>query len=226
MWFQNDHLGTPQKIIAANGTVAWQANYDSFGQAEIVVENIDNNLRFPGQYFDLESGLVYDWHRHYDPETGRYISADPIGLAGGMNLYAYVQNDPVNWIDPWGLAVLPPNPGGLGDGWVRDDKHKNPNGEKWDHPDSGHTVEWHPAQPGKPGWRGKDHWHVDGGHDHLPPGTDVPDLPIGDGGNGDGGSEFSIPECNDTCQTWTKVAYFVTGVGWVIYNICTGGAGG
>jgi len=49
---------------------------------------------------------VESWHRFYDPVTGRYVSADPIGLAGGMNLYAYVQNDPVNWVDPWGLVTL------------------------------------------------------------------------------------------------------------------------
>ena len=50
------------------------------------------------------NGLYYNWHRFYDSENGRYISADPIGLDGGMNLYAYTQNDPVKWIDPWGLA--------------------------------------------------------------------------------------------------------------------------
>jgi RHS repeat-associated protein len=59
----------------------------------------------PGQYYDVETGLHYNWHRFYDPETGRYISADPIGLAGGMNLYAYVGADPVNWVDFNGLKV-------------------------------------------------------------------------------------------------------------------------
>jgi len=57
----------------------------------------------PGQYFDAETGLHYNWHRYYDPSTGRYLTPDPIGFAGGMNLYAYVQNDPVNRIDPYGL---------------------------------------------------------------------------------------------------------------------------
>ena len=103
-WYLNDHLGAPQKIIAGNCEVVWSAGYDSFGRATIDVETIVNNIRFPGQYFDGETGLHYNWHRYYDPETGRYISADPIGLRGGINLYAYVQNDPVNAVDPWGLA--------------------------------------------------------------------------------------------------------------------------
>ncbi len=73
----------------------------------MVTETVTNPLRFPGQYYDAKTGLHYNWNRFYDPGTGRYISADPIGLDGGMNLYAYSNNDPVNWIDPKGLKKCP-----------------------------------------------------------------------------------------------------------------------
>jgi RHS repeat-associated protein len=71
----------------------------------ISVAQIENNLRFPGQYYDAETRLHYNWNRYYNPETGRYIAADPIGLGGGMNLYVYVGADPVSSVDPWGLKV-------------------------------------------------------------------------------------------------------------------------
>jgi RHS repeat-associated protein len=71
---------------------------------KIEKELVKNNLRLPGQFFDEETGLYYNWHRYYSPETGRYISADPIGFRGGINLYAYVGGDPVNGVDAWGLA--------------------------------------------------------------------------------------------------------------------------
>ena len=97
-YFVNDHLGTPQQLLTATGTVVWQAAYLPFGKAQLQKETVKNNLRFPDQYYDAETELHYNWNRFYDPETGRYISADPIGLNGGMNLYAYVLNNPINKI--------------------------------------------------------------------------------------------------------------------------------
>ena len=59
---------------------------------------------FAGQYYDTETGLHYNYFRYYDPRTGRYITSDPIGLAGGLNTYGYVFNNPLYWSDFYGLA--------------------------------------------------------------------------------------------------------------------------
>ncbi len=80
--FINDHLGAPQKLFDTAGKTVWEAGYLSFGEARILIAGIENNLRFPGQYFDQETGLHYNWHRYYDPATGRYLTPDPIGAAG------------------------------------------------------------------------------------------------------------------------------------------------
>ena len=98
-----DHLGTPQQIFDNTGTTVWEAAYLPFGSAQIRMGAITCNLRFPGQYFDAETGLHYNWHRYYDPGTGRYLTPDPIGLAGGINPFVYASNTPLNRIDPWGL---------------------------------------------------------------------------------------------------------------------------
>ena len=68
-------------------------------------KGIQNPLRFQGQYHDHETGLHYNRYRYYDPLVGRFISKDPIGYAGGLNLYVYAPN-PVFWIDPFGLARI------------------------------------------------------------------------------------------------------------------------
>jgi len=99
-WYQNDHLGTPQKLIDSQGDVVWEAVYEAFGKARVDVELVENHLRFAGQYFDKETGLHYNWHRYYEPTTGRYLSVDPILSA---NLYAYVSGNPLTFIDPLGL---------------------------------------------------------------------------------------------------------------------------
>jgi RHS repeat-associated protein len=103
-YFINDHLGTPHKIVDASGKVVWAAAYLPFGEAQIITETVENNFRFPGQYFDAETGLHYNWHRYYDPKTGRYLTPDPIGLEGGVNLYVYVGGNPVKRSDPYGLS--------------------------------------------------------------------------------------------------------------------------
>lgn len=80
------------------------------------------NLRFPGQYYDQETGLFYNYFRDYDPQTGRYIESDPIGLRAGINTYGYVGGNPVNWVDPYGLARFGFRPLGSGsESFTQDD---------------------------------------------------------------------------------------------------------
>jgi RHS repeat-associated protein len=102
-----DRLGTIRAATAPTGgtayTWAWQNN--AFGnQLKSGGDNFYN--RFPGQYYDVETGLHYNVHRYYDPATGRYIQSDPIGLAGGASTYAYVGGTPLNYRDPSGLINL------------------------------------------------------------------------------------------------------------------------
>src|SRR3990170_8306970 len=78
-----------------------------FGGTQILVESIENPFRFPGQYYDQETGLHYNYFRYYDPTTGRYVTPDPIGLEGGINLWPYVASNPINRIDPYGLHERP-----------------------------------------------------------------------------------------------------------------------
>jgi len=105
-FYQNDHLGTPQKMTAVNGAVVWSAKYSSFGEATVNdASTVTNPLRFPGQYYDAETGLHYNYHRYYDPKTGRYLKTDPIGLDGGINLFTYALNNPLIFTDPEGKLI-------------------------------------------------------------------------------------------------------------------------
>ncbi len=102
--YLNDHLGTPQQLVDRSGEVIWSDSYKSFGSPnDIFNTKIANNLRFPGHYSDQETGLHYNYFRYYDPEIGRYLTPDPLGIVGGINFYSYVQNNPVAEIDPLGL---------------------------------------------------------------------------------------------------------------------------
>jgi len=107
-----DHLGTPRLATDDTATIVWRWDSDAFGATAANDDpdgdgtGITVNLRFPGQYFDVESGLHYNYFRTYDPSTGRYLESDPIGLAGGLNSYGYAHQNPSLFVDPDGLNPL------------------------------------------------------------------------------------------------------------------------
>jgi RHS repeat-associated protein len=125
-FLHDDLLGTPQLATDGTQNTAWQASYEPFGQTSSVSGSITQNLRLPGQYYDLESGWNHNGFRDYLPDLGRYaepdplamqgsariynptsgrfISEEPVGFAGSVaNLYAYADNSPTNFTDPLGL---------------------------------------------------------------------------------------------------------------------------
>ena len=116
-YYQLDHLGTPLELTDYSGGIVWSAQYDAYGKVAALTlaadEYLDQPLRFQGQYFDAESGLHYNRHRYYDPRLGRYLTPDPVKLAGGLNQYRYVPN-PTGWVDPLGLTSNCPPPNGPG----------------------------------------------------------------------------------------------------------------
>ena len=105
-YLHTDHLGTPQLATTKEGQTSWKAQSEAFGAAGILQgqSTIEMNLRFPGQYFDSETNSHYNFHRDYKPNTGRYTQGDPIGLEAGVNLFAYVLNNPSRYIDFNGYA--------------------------------------------------------------------------------------------------------------------------
>lgn len=113
-----DHLNTARAIQDSQNRVVWRWNSNAFGQGSPLQDPdgdgiaFEYNPRLPGQYWDKETGLHYNYFRDYEPGTGRYVEADPIGLEGGLNLYAYVDGNPISLTDPYGLAGIRTNNGG------------------------------------------------------------------------------------------------------------------
>jgi RHS repeat-associated protein len=122
-YFHTDQIGLPEEMSNSEGQLVWRASYKTWGNTVAEswkITDLDGgriyedeygdipqeqqrqqNLRFQGQYLDRDTGLHYNTFRYYDPDIGRFISSDPIGLKGGLNLGSYAPN-PISWIDPWG----------------------------------------------------------------------------------------------------------------------------
>lgn len=104
-YIHSDHLNTPHTITNDAKEIIWTWTPDSFGKGE-PNGSLVFNLRFPGQYYDIETGLHHNYFRYYDPESGRYLESDPVGLRGGFNTYAYVNGNPLKYVDPLGLESV------------------------------------------------------------------------------------------------------------------------
>ena len=115
-YFHTDHLGTPQKLTAKGGATTWAANYSGFGAATVNTSTVTNPVRFPGQYYDSETGLHQNFMRDYDPEVGAYLEQDPYGILTGPNRYGYVYGDPVGLSDPTGEIAFTATAIGVGFG--------------------------------------------------------------------------------------------------------------
>jgi RHS repeat-associated protein len=108
-WYTRDHLGSVRDVVDANGTVVARYDYDPYGNREKVFGAVDVEVGYTGHWHHARSGFALTWFRAYDPVMGRWLSRDPIGEEGGLNLYEYVNSNPVNYIDPTGeLPVLIP----------------------------------------------------------------------------------------------------------------------
>jgi RHS repeat-associated protein len=109
-----DRLGTPQYVTDSTKAVVWKDLYQPFGaDSPTFIGNVFlQNLRFPGQQYDAETGLYHNGQREYDTTKGRYIQTDPIGLSGGINTYAYAGSNPFRFTDESGTQAVIPTPFG------------------------------------------------------------------------------------------------------------------
>jgi len=101
-----DQLGTPRAVTNSAGTLIWSWAYagNPFGEQQPTSNGFVLNLRYPGQYYDAETGLLYNGARYYEPATGRFPQPDPAGFNGGIGLYVYGLNNPLLYVDPTGFA--------------------------------------------------------------------------------------------------------------------------
>jgi len=175
LYFLHDHLSSTAALTDSLGGVVERQQYEAFGAS---VGSTLTRYGYTGRELDATTGLLYYRARWYDPQQGRFITEDPIGFRGGLNLYAYADNNPVIQIDPTGLdkLKLPADPSQLPPEWKLDPTHRNPYGERYRHP-NGDILDFHKgrSRPGgkKKTWRENDHWHYNCEKKHYEPGEEI-----------------------------------------------------
>lgn len=156
--FHYNAIGSTIAISDKSQNIINKYSYGPFGEVSSQIETVLQPFKFVGQFGVMTepNGLYYMRARYYDPKVGRFISEDPIGLAGGLNLYLYCSNNPINWVDPYGLFAFGlgiPDPNNPPPSW-------KPGGDNtWHDPDIGETWHWHPDPEGN---HGGDHWDIGG----------------------------------------------------------------
>ncbi len=106
-YVHTDHINRPIRMSTTAKVMVWQAEWDPWGGVQSLSGALANNLRFPGQWFQIETGLHYNWHRHYDPSIGRYTQPDPLGFVDGPSVYAYARSSPLQGADRDGRYLVP-----------------------------------------------------------------------------------------------------------------------
>ena len=106
LYYTTDHLGSIREMVDSDGTIRASYDYKPYGERTKLGGDLDSDFGYTGHYTHDASGLVAAPYRIYDPRLGRWLSRDPIGEEGGINLYQYVRNNPTRWIDPLGLKEL------------------------------------------------------------------------------------------------------------------------
>jgi RHS repeat-associated protein len=175
-FYTRDHLGSVREVTDASGAVQARYDYDLYGRRTKLSGAFDSDFGFTGHYYHLQSAMYLAQYRAYDPDLGRWISRDPIGIAGGLNLYRYVSNDPLRYVDPSGLTPIPAPTGPDGEPLpppipLPPDKAGQPN--RWVPVDGSgaRPTKWKPERPcpsdrgGQPSasWDPNGHWDGDDG---------------------------------------------------------------